>query len=239
MEVLIVICGRKGSKGLPNKNVLPLNGKPLVAYTIETALGFINKNGGTIGVSSDDEDLLKIASDYSLDISYKRPIKTATDEVGKLDAIIDVKEYYEAKHNLRYDYVIDLDITSPLRTVNDLEEALEVLHLDNKALSITSVSEPKRNPYFNMVEFKKDSNYVKVVKEKQAFLSRQQSPEVYDLNASFYILKKQFFIEGYRTGITDFSLVYLMPHICFDIDCKEDFEYMEFVFEKGKANFIS
>src|SRR5690606_21774824 len=110
----------------------------------------------------------------------------------------------------------DLDVTSPLRTIDDIQEALKILFANEQALNLFSVSPANRNPYFNMVEQGKDGFY-KLCKQGE-FLTRQSSPQVFDLNASFYLYKPSFFDQGYKTVMTDYTLIYEVPHICFDLD---------------------
>ncbi|NBX79952.1 MAG: acylneuraminate cytidylyltransferase family protein, partial [Flavobacteriales bacterium] len=89
-----------------------------------------------------------------------------------------------------------------------------------------------RNPYFNMVE-KKEDGFVQLVKSQGSILARQLAPEVYDMNASFYIFKKSFFDEQFKSSITPKSLAYVMKHICFDIDHSIDFKIMELIIKEG------
>jgi CMP-N,N'-diacetyllegionaminic acid synthase len=238
LKILITICARGGSKGLPNKNILKLNGKHLIAYTIEVAKKFkiLNKKSDIV-LSSDNKEIIEISKKYNLYSDYVRPSKFAGDDVGKLDAIRDVLFFYENKNLIKYDYVLDLDVTSPLRNIDDLTNAFEKIKSDKNALSIFSVSHPNRNPYFNMVEKKNNGYYNLVKSSNDLVLSRQKSPEVFDMNASFYFYKRDFFEKKFQTAITENSLIYLINHICFDIDDKLDFEIMEYLIKTNKLDF--
>ncbi len=238
MNILITICARGGSKGIPGKNIKKLGGKPLIAYTIETACKFQEKyKAAHIGLSTDSLEILKTASEYGLQTEYKRPDYLAGDNVGKLAAIKDILMFQEEKYNIKYDYLIDMDVTSPLRNLEDLECALKILREDANAWNVFSVSRANRNPYFNMVE-KKDSAYYNVVKSGEGVvLTRQSSPEVYDMNASFYIYSRSFFEQGKESAITEKSLIYLVPHVCFDLDHPLDFEFMSYLIEQDKLDF--
>ena len=238
MKILITICARGGSKGLPDKNIMKLNGKHLISYSIDVAKKFKELyKGSHIALSSDSDKIIEISKQYNLFSDYVRPLKFAGDTVGKLDAIRDVLFYFENKNQTKYDYVLDLDVTSPLRNVKDLLNAFQSIESDKKALSLFSVSPPKRNPYFNMVE-KKDNGYFNLVKNtKKNFLSRQNSPEVYDMNASFYFYRRIFFEKNFKTAITNNSIVYLLDHVCFDIDEKLDFEIMEYLISSNNLDF--
>lgn len=240
MKILITICARGGSKGVPGKNIRPINGKPLIAYSINTAKKFIAKHSDfdfDLELSTDAKEIIEVSAQHGLQSSYIRPEVLATDSAGKVGAIHDVLLFAERTHQKTYDYVLDLDVTSPLRTLQDLEEGLEKIKANDKALVLFSVSEPHRNPYFNQVEMKKDG-FAKIAKSAdQTFYSRQASPKVYDINGSFYIYTRKFFELGLTSVITDKTLVYLMNHVCFDIDTPLDFDFMEFVLKENKLNF--
>ena len=235
---LITICARGGSKGIPGKNIRNLSGNPLIYYSIKTAEEFKKKFDVDIFLSTDSEEIKNVVSkmDLSINIEYKRPDYLATDSSGKLDTILDVKLYAEKKFNIKYDYVIDLDVTSPLRTVEDLKHAYNILFENQEAINIFSVSPSHRNPYFNMVEQNEDDSFFTLCK-KGNFLTRQSTPKVYDMNASFYIYKRDFFNEEWKTAVTDKSLIYEVPHLCFDLDNPIDFEFMAYLIESNKLDF--
>ncbi|MCO6494366.1 MAG: acylneuraminate cytidylyltransferase family protein [Bacteroidetes bacterium] len=238
MRGLITICARGGSKGIPGKNIRSLAGKPLIYYTIRTAEEFKKLKDVDIYLSTDSDEIKETVIKYStiVQTDYTRPNRLATDESGKMDAIIDVKEFAEQKYNVKYDYVMDLDVTAPLRNVEDLLNAYNLLFTNPEALDIFSVSPCHRNPYFNMVEQKENSDFYTLCKQGN-FLTRQSSPKVFDMNASFYIYKSSFFTKGFKTAITDKSLIYEVPHLCFDLDNPIDFEFMEFLFLNRKLDF--
>ena len=236
MEILITICGRGGSKGVVGKNIRDLNGKPLISYSINHAIEFSkNFNNVTIGISSDDKKIIDVANKYGIKTEYIRPKKLATDQIGKVEVIKDLLFYHEKKNNKCFDIVLDLDISSPLRTFLDLKKGLIKL-LDNKdSVNLFSVSNPNRNPYFNVVELKPDG-YCKLIKNSK-IKSRQQAPIVFDMNASFYFYKRTFFSNNYQTVITNKSLCFLMDHICFDIDHEIDFDIMNYLIKNNKLGF--
>ncbi|WP_400262027.1 cytidylyltransferase domain-containing protein [Sphingobacterium sp. SG20118] len=238
MKGLITICARGGSKGIPGKNIKLINGKPLIAYSIEVALSLAKERNIDIYLSTDSAEIrevVRLLGHSSINISYVRPDFLANDTSGKLDAIIDVKNHAEIEHSINYDFVIDLDVTSPLRTVEDLNIAIDSLFSKEEAVNLFSVSSANRNPYFNMVE-EQSSGFYGLCKIGQ-FLTRQSAPKVYDMNASFYIFKRIFFAQEHRTVITDRSMVYEVPHLCFDLDHSIDFEFMSFLLEQKKLDF--
>lgn len=234
MKLLITICARGGSKGIPGKNIRPLNGKPLIQYSIDTARRFADDNT-VVALSTDSEEIREVAKSCGLVTTYSRPASLATDAAGKMGVLKDVLLYEERSRNLRFDYLLDLDVTSPLRTVEDLKKAYEDFKNDPNALNLFSVNAAARNPYFNMVE-KQDNGYYGLVK-KGNFLTRQSAPAVYDLNASFYFYRRSFFDQDEPTTIGSSSMIYIMPHACFDLDHPIDFEFMEYLLAKEKLDF--
>lgn len=236
MNYLITICARGGSKGIPGKNIRLLNGIPLIGYTIYTAQKFTEKYNADIALSTDSESIKKIAQQFGLTTDYTRPQSLAHDKAGKIDAIRDALGFHEKQTGKSYDLVLDLDVTSPLRNITDLERAMSIIESDSNALNLFSVNPAARNPYFNMVEEKPDG-YVQLVKSGLQIKSRQEAPKVYDMNASFYFFRRSFFKEGYQTAVTERSLFYVMPHICFDLDEPLDFIILELLMREKLLDF--
>lgn len=237
MKLLITICARGGSKGIPNKNLKLLAGKPLLYYSVQAAKSFGKLYNADYGFSTDSQQILKLADELELGTDYIRPENLATDTAGKIDAVKDLLLFEENKKNTKYDFILDLDLTSPLRTVEDLQEAFNLIRNDENALNLFSVSKPHRNPYFNQVE-KAENGYYRLVKQpSMPIKSRQTAPQVWDLNASFYFFRRKFFDLGYQNAYTERSLIYVVPHICFDLDEPLDFEFMSYLIENNKLDF--
>jgi CMP-N,N'-diacetyllegionaminic acid synthase len=238
MDILVTICARGGSKGIPNKNIKVINGKPLIYYTLNSAAKLAGQLSNVqIVLSTDDEEIKKtvLGFDFDIDTDYLRPDFLATDSAGKIDAIKDVLTYAEKKYNTKYSYLIDLDVTSPLRTLEDLTAAFALLDGNPEAYNIFSVSQANRNPYFNMVE-ESGNGFYQLCKSGK-FLTRQSAPAVYDMNASFYIFRSSFFDDDCKSSITTKSLVYVMEHVCFDLDHVIDFDFMSYLLENNKLDF--
>ena len=235
-NILITICARGGSKGIPGKNTKIINGTPLIAYTIIHATKFSKMYSVDIGLSTDSLNIKNTASKYGVVTPYTRKSKLASDTAGKLETIADLLFFEEKRKKKIYDYILDLDVTSPLRTIDDLKNAFISLKESKSALNIFSVSPANRNPYFNMVE-KKENGFYSTVKSANNILSRQVAPKVFDMNASFYIYKREYFDLGMTTAISDKSLIYEMKHICFDLDESIDFIFMEFLLKNNLLDF--
>lgn len=238
MNILITICARGGSKGIPGKNIKLINGKPLIDYTIKVANLFKDKFKCKISLSTDDDKIKEVAFKSGLSTNYIRPEYLATDTVGKIDTLKDLLLYEETLVEYKYDFILDLDVTSPLRTLEDLEKALELLISNKDAKNLFSVNQAARNPYFNMVE-KNSSGFYTLVKTNPdgSVMTRQSAPLVFDLNASFYWYKRSFFDLGEKSVITDKSIIYEMKHVCFDLDHPVDFLFMEYLLQNDKLDF--
>ncbi|MGF1923204.1 MAG: acylneuraminate cytidylyltransferase family protein [Bacteroidia bacterium] len=238
MKILVTLCARGGSKGIPGKNIKPLAGKPLIDYSIAIAKSFAQTNEAKLALSTDDDAISKAAEKNGLYTEYRRPEVLASDTAGKIDTIKDLLLYEEALVKGRYDYILDLDLTSPLRTQSDIEEAFGLIKANEQALSLFSVNSAARNPYFNMVEENGNGFYDLVKKSADgSVMSRQKAPAVFDLNASFYWYKREFFDLDLKSPITERSLIYKMNHICFDLDHPVDFEFLDYLIINNKLDF--
>jgi CMP-N,N'-diacetyllegionaminic acid synthase len=239
-SILITICARGGSKGIPGKNIKLLNGVPLLAYTIKHSQAFKAYLESLdfkvqLELSTDDNEIIGVAAQYGLHSAYKRPDFLASDNAGKLDAIKDLLIYSEAKEGKRFDFTLDLDVSAPMRSKSDLIEAFKIFRENKEALNLFSVSKAHKNPYFNMVEKAKDGYYY-LSKKGEKILSRQSAPKVYAMNASFYFYRRAFF-EASDLYLFNHSLIFEMMHESFDLDDPIDFEFLAFLIKNDKLSF--
>jgi len=215
-----------------------LNEKPLIGYSIDVAKKFQQYVAETdIALSTNSEEIKHVAESYGLHTAYTRSEALAGDTIGKIDVIADVLKYYQQSFKKQYEYVLDLDVTSPLRNLNDLISAFDILKNNLEAVNLFSVSPSSRSPYFNMVEQKPNGFFAQVKTPEAGIYTRQSAPVVYDMNASFYFYRKSFFEQGYKGAITDKSQIYIVPHICFDLDHPTDFEYLTYMMANNKLDF--
>ena len=234
MNILITICARGGSKGIPGKNIKLVGDRPLLAYTADVAKRFADKHDAKIILSTDSAEILNVGRDCGLDCDYTRPDYLANDTCGKPDAIKDALVWAEGKYDTVFDYIIDLDVTSPIRTLADVEGCLSLLSADKEALTIFSVNPCARNPYFNMVEEGPDGYYKVVLGGR--YTTRQSAPKVYDMNASIYVYRRDALLCDAPRAVTPKSLVYVMDHICFDLDEPADYDYLSYLIDTGRIH---
>jgi len=225
MTTVGTICARGGSVGVPRKNVRLLHGKPLIAWTIEQALAAPSID--EVFVSTDDEEIAEIASQYGATVPYRRPAELATSAAAKVPVIIHLLEQVEQSGSLQIDRVVDLDPTSPLRTIGDIENAVALL--DDATDAVITAYPSDKNPYFNMVERKDDGNVGLVI--PSGAVSRQSAPEVFAMNASIYVWHRNTVDKGLWGGRTR---LYEMPRErSIDIDSEIDFKLVELLLEEA------
>jgi len=229
INILFTICARAGSKGLKNKNISNFLDYPLSYYTLSAYKLFCEKNthyNCSLVLNTDSEDLINQIKKTNIDFIYiARTEELAGDRVCKLDVIKDSL----LKTQKHYSYIVDLDVTSPLRTVEDIEGVLEILMSNKDADASFSVTSSRRSPYFNQVD-KKDNGFYSTVLESNA-ISRQEVPIVFDMNASIYAYRESFLLNENNKKLFDGkTVIYNMKDTAvLDIDGEEDKELMEIV----------
>ena len=226
---------RSGSQGVRNKNMKLINGKPLMYYTIKQAIK--SKLFDNIVVSTDSKKILAKAKSYGAEGWFMRPKGLASNTCSKIPVIKHALREAEKFYSKKFKYIIDLDVTSPLRSVEDIINAYKTL-IKNKGDVLVSVTKSKKNPYFNMVEIiKKKVKKVKIIKRR--IFRRQDAPATYDMNASIYIWNRNDLMNSksaiLEKATTNKTVFYEMPGIrSIDIDSKLDFEIVEFLLKKRK-----
>lgn len=231
-RLLITICGRAGSKGFRNKNLKTFCDKPLVYYTLSAAFLFKAARPDVavdICLNTDSELLVELVKAKYPEVTYiPREAALCGDTVPKMAVFQNSLAEMEKKTGRRYDYLMDLDITSPLRTEKDVENAFDKKDSRPDLDLVFSVTEARRNPYFNMVKLAGD-HVEKVI--ASPYTARQQAPAIYDLNASIYVFRRDF-LAGNRTGILwdgKIGISEMMDTGILDIDSEEDFRLMEVI----------
>lgn len=222
MKSLYLIPARSGSKGLINKNKKILADKPLIFHSIDFALQNIKKDE-MLCISSDDEEILKMASNKGIEIHFKRPKSLATDDTSMDEVLINALNYFEGQ-NIYFDKIILLQPTSPFRENSDLEEMIKLFNLDLDM--VVSVNKSKQNPYFNL--FEEDERGFLQKSKEPSFDRRQDCPEVFSYNGSIYIINTK---SLQKFKINQFKKIkkYLMSNVkSTDIDDIADWKLAEY-----------
>ena len=223
-KILCIIPARSGSKGIPEKNIKLLCGKPLIAYSIEQALktDLIDR---TI-VSTDDEKIAEISRNFGAETPFIRPAELATDEASTLDVLLHSIEWCKNNEHLHYDIILLLHANTPLRNKNDIRKCVEIL-VDQNADNVFSVAPARNNPYFNMVEVN-GKGKVTLVKDGN-FQNRQSAPSIYDMNSSIYAWWRDKLVEK-KSLFLPKTRIHIMPRErSIDIDEPIDFRVAEMI----------
>lgn len=229
MSIVAFIFARGGSKGLPNKNIKILNGKPLIAWSIEHAKA-VNRIDRVI-VSTDSEEIAEIARKYGAEVPFIRPVNLATDESP---------EWLSWQHGLKYlknsdgylpDLMLSVPTTAPLRDVEDINKVIDE-YQGNKTDIVITVTESYRSPFFNIVK-KGADGYVDLFISSEKDLSRRQDcPKTFDITTVAYAAKPSFVLEKKNMFEGRVRQVVLPKERSIDIDTLLDFELAEFMFQK-------
>lgn len=229
-QVLLTICGRAGSKGFRNKNLKVFCGRPLVCYSLSAAQLFAAEREDLqldIALNTDSPQLQQLVAEYAPGVAQvARPAALCGDTVPKMAVYQQTLAEMERRGGKTYQYLIDLDITSPLRRAQDLAGAFACKEAREDLDLVFSAAPARRNPWFNMVKVVGD-HVEKVI--ESPFTARQQAPAVYDLNASIYVFRRDFLAQN-KTGILWDGRcgVYEMEDTgILDIDSEEDYLLME------------
>lgn len=228
MATIATICARGGSRGLPGKNIRPLLGKPLIVYTIEQALAC--RGIAAVYVSTDEPEIAEVARAAGAMVPFLRPAALATADAPKLPVIRHLVEAVETSA-VRTERIVDLDPTSPLREVGDIEACLGLLGPDTDV--VITAYEAEKNPYFNMVEFDGQGR-LRLVKPPAAPVeARQAAPKVYAMNASIYVWHRRTLHKGLWEGRAE---LHVMPRErSIDIDTPLDFKLVELLMQEKLA----
>lgn len=229
MKLLTIIPARGGSKGIPRKNIKPLNGKPLIYYTIDCARALCTDED--ICVSTDDTEIISVVEEYGLKVPFVRPAELASDTAGTYEVLLHALDFYE-KQGKRYDVVLLLQNTSPFRTAEHVKEALKLYTPDVDM--VVSVKECPANPYYCV--FEENSNgFLHICKGDGKITRRQDAPKVYEYNGAIYIINSE---SLKKMPLYAFShrVKYVMDaQSSIDLDTMFDWNMAEMII-KGKEN---
>ncbi|GAB3218811.1 acylneuraminate cytidylyltransferase family protein [Algoriphagus aestuariicola] len=228
--ILATICCRGGSKGVPDKNIRPLNGVPLIDHTIRQAQ--TSELIDDLIISTDDERIAKIALEAGAKVPFIRPAELASDSSSKWPVFVHALEFYEKELGVTVEYLVDLDVTVPLKTANDIDGAIG-LALDNPDTEVVITGyEPERNPYFNMMEIRKDGLAELVKQSETPIVRRQDAPQVYSLSPAAFVIKRSA-LYSYPHWSKAPCMIYPMPRErALDIDTALDFDLIEFLLNR-------
>ncbi len=223
--MIAIIPARGGSKGLPGKNVRPLNGKPLIAYAIEAALK--TKHLDRVIISTDDEEIARVAVEYGAELPFMRPAELASDTAMAIDNYIYTIGRLEEEEGKPIDAFVVLQPTSPLRIAEDIDGAIELFE-QKKADSVISYCQ-EAHPVTWHKYLDEEGRFENIFDAN--IKNRQENRVSYYPNGAVYVFRTSMIRE--RKYYTDKSYAYVMPRTrSVDIDFIEDFEYAEFLLKR-------
>jgi len=226
-KFLAIIPARGGSKGIPNKNIMAISGKPLIAYTIEA--GVKSKYIDEIIVSTDSEIIRVIAQQYGANVPFLRPDELSNDSAKSIDVVIHAIDFYKT-NNITFDYVILLQPTSPLRTFEHLDKAIEKL-IDSSKSSLVSVCEADENPI--LMRSIENDKLKEVISFEGTNLRRQDLPIFYIFNGALYINTTDMLVNE-KKFINQDTIPYVMDkESSVDIDNMLDARLVELIIKES------
>ena len=229
---ICTICARGGSKGIPGKNLFPLLGKPLVAHSVRQALdsGLFD----IVAVSSDSDAILEAAAAEGPVHAIRRPAELAGDKAPKTPVMRHAVDTVERETGLRFATMVDLDATSPLRGIDDIQACVELIERHGHGNVLTAMP-ARRSPYFNQLERGPDGRWGLSKPPVTEIAGRQGVPETLDMNASIYAWSRAAFMAG-PSLFADDTAVHVMPlERSWDIDEPIDLEIIALLMARNSA----
>lgn len=233
-KILAIIPARGGSKGLPNKNIKPLCGKPLIGWSIEQAQA--SKYIDEIFVSTDSAEIASVAESFGIKVPFLRPAELATDTSPSSGFVLHTIDYYRSQGQ-EFDYILLLEPTSPLRDVADINTAIEQLLNHKTAKSIVGVSKVEATHPAFLVNLSKEGLLEPYLGEMKA-LRRQELNDLYFFEGSLYLSDINFYMKEH-TFYHHLTLPYIVPkYKAYEIDDIVDFYIVERILELKLKNIL-
>jgi N-acylneuraminate cytidylyltransferase len=224
MKAVAFIFARGGSKGLPGKNIRPLNGKPLIVWSIEHALSV--KRIKRVIVSTDSEEIAEVARQYGAEVPFMRPAELAVDNCPEWLAWRHALNYLKESTGALPEVMVSVPTTAPLRLPIDIENCLDEYEKGNADMVIT-VTDAHRSPYFNMVKTNADGSVGLVNPPQSTIARRQDAPVVYDMATVCYVANPEFVMAHNSTFEGRVKAVHVPAERAIDIDTLLDFQIAE------------
>ena len=232
-KILVVILARGGSKEIPGKNIRPLLGIPLIAYTISEALR--SKYLSRLIVSSDNDKIRDISIKYGAEAPFKRPVHLATDKATSIDALIHAVDWIEKEEGFTYDYVVELLCTSPLKRVEDIDNCINKL-ISTGADSVIGVTKLEDHHPIRVKKIVNDKIEDFCLKEIPGTHRQDLKPDAYIRNGTIYASKRDRL--AFRVGYSN-SRPYIMPlERSVNIDTELDFLLAEILLKKYSSDYV-
>lgn len=220
-----IIPARSGSKGIPNKNIRLLAGKPLIYYTIKAGLeaSLLSR----LVVSTDSMEIAEISEAFGAEVPFLRPPELARDDTLGLPVVRHAVKFLEENQGYRPDIIVTLQPTSPLRRAEHIDAAVTML-IETKADSVVSLCEAEHSPYW-MRALTKDGRLKPILSTKEDYMRRQDLPRVYRFNGAVYASKYSVVMEEKKRSKADIRALIMDREDSIDIDEELDFQIAEMI----------
>jgi len=235
LRYIALICARGGSKGLPGKNIKPLGGVPLIGRSIQCAKQ-VEKISRVI-VSTDSEEIAQVAKEYGAEVPFMRPEELAQDKSPEWLVWRHALEYLEKTDGEKIDGLINLPATSPLRSVEDVENCINEFEKGDVDIVVT-VTEAHRNPYFNMLTINEEGYSLPVITRENNIARRQDAPSVFDMTTVAYVVHPEYVHTHNAIFEGRVRSVFIPVERALDIDTPLDFHIGEYLFSKNGSETI-
>ncbi len=233
MDILAIVTARGGSKGLPRKNVLPLAGKPLIAWTIEAARQ--SQVASRLIVSTDSQEIAEVSRAWGAEVPFLRPPELARDDSPHIAAVLHALQWLEAQEGRRPARVLLLQPTAPLRSAEDIRGAVSLADR-HAAAAVVSVCEARQHPFLTKRILEDGTLADFVAAGGISYLRRQALPPAYALNGAIYLNRAESLLRD-RTFVPDGSYAYVMPpERSLDVDTPWDFHLVELLLHDRRTN---
>jgi CMP-N,N'-diacetyllegionaminic acid synthase len=232
-KVLAIIPARGGSKGVPRKNIRPVCGKPLIAYTIETALA-ARHMFSRIVVSTDDEEISEIARRYGADVPFLRPAGLADDKAPMVPVIQHAVRFVEQDDNIQFDWVCLLQPTEPFRTAEDIEQSLSIA-LKGECDSVISVVQVFSVHPILMKRVDAGRLVPYCIEEKEGTRRQDYQPPAYMRNGAIYLTNRDVLVERGSIWGNVIHPYIMPPERSVGIDSELDFKLVELLMQERLA----
>lgn len=226
LRVLGVITARGGSKGVPRKNIRDLGGKPLIAWTIEAAKA--SQRLTRTVVSTDDEEIIRVAKEWGGDVPFLRPAELATDTAKSIPVIQHALTWLKENEGQDYDAVLILQPTSPFRTTEDIENAIRLLE-ETGADSVMGMKEVIDGSLAKLKILDEQGRILPALEDEgKSSAQRTEGKKLYRRNCAIYLTRVPFIMQGDLFGQD--SRAYLMPEErSLDINTPLDYAFAQFL----------
>lgn len=230
MKILGLIPARGGSKGVPHKNIIDIKGKPLINYSIETGLAAVKKGIiDRVVVSTDDQKIADVSLKAGAEVPFLRPDYLSNDTAKSVDVMIHAYEFFK-EQGIVYDAILLLQPTTPLRTVEDIENSVDIFIKSNNSSLISCF---KEEYVCDLVSYHKDGDLARPLNPNHnKGVRRQELEDIYVRNGAIYITTVEHMISNHRV-FDDVPSIYVMPKDrSVNIDCMDDIELLRWKLSK-------